>query len=342
MARRVLGACAMAPRPAWCAAAVVVGIATNAYALKPDKHAALTTASCNAAGLPQDFCTRAATEDYDTDVREWTDLSAHAQIADAQTACDSADAAALRLWTLGDQLRQALAAVAASPSEDNVGQAGAALGRALHTIQDDCAHHGMPNPQHAWWSLDDYCNGTTLSPDVQDSAVACAHTETETVMALVAAAVRDSGAADSLGALACASGCTDRDGPTWSEQCDFIGEASTWDGIDRRWNNDVAVPALRAAFAAGLSGSGAPASVCGGDESVLSPAVSDPMLDVSGGTPSCVKAHVLCLGKADGDGGPFADDPAPASGGCTVADPRGGALVLAAVMLIVLRRRNRP
>ncbi|MGE5185308.1 MAG: hypothetical protein ACM31C_24735 [Acidobacteriota bacterium] len=321
---------------------LVVGIAGNAHALKPEKHAAITTDRCTAAGLPQDFCTRAATEDYDTDRREWTDLSAHAQIADDQTACEAADVAAQRLWTLGDQLRQALAAVAASPTEDNVGQAGAALGRALHTIQDDCAHHGMPNPQHAWWSLDDYCNGTTLSPDVQDSAAACASSETATVIALVAAAVRDSGTADSLGALSCASGCTDRDGPTWLEQCDFIGEASNWDGIDRRWNNDVAVPALRAAFAAGLAGSAAPASVCGGDESVLSAAVSDPIVDVSGGTLTCAKAHVLCLGKADTDGGPFADDPAPASGGCTVGDPRGGVLVLGALLMLARRRRGRP
>ncbi len=331
----------MATRIATCTGVMVVLFASNAHALKPDKHAAITTDSCNAVGLPQDFCTRAATEDYDTDNREWNDLSAHAQISDGQTACDAADAAALRVWTLGDQLRQSLAAVAASPSQDNVAQAGAALGRALHTLQDDCAHHGMPNPQHAWWSLDDYCNGTTLSPDVQDAALESARTETEAVMPLVATAIADAGAADSLGTLSCATSCDDRDGPTYLEQCDFIGEASTWDGIDRRWNNDVAVPALRAAFAAGLAGEPAPASICGGDETVMSPATSAPVVDVSGGTPSCVKAHVLCLGKADGgDGGPFADDPAPASGGCAAGDSRGGALALLASLLVVVRRRG--
>ena len=58
--------------------AILVGATTNAYALKPAMHADITSASCKAAGLPSDFCKRSATEDYDTDSREWDDLRAHA------------------------------------------------------------------------------------------------------------------------------------------------------------------------------------------------------------------------------------------------------------------------
>src|SRR5205823_6276616 len=136
---------------------LVLAMTGSAYALKPGAHADLATKSCTAAGLPHDFCARVATEDYDTDSHEWTDLSAHAQIDDGMTACDAADAAAARAWGLGRDLRTLL--------QTDAGAAATALGRALHTIQDDCAHHGMPNPQHAWFSLEDFCEGTALSPD---------------------------------------------------------------------------------------------------------------------------------------------------------------------------------
>ena len=54
--------------------AVLAGVATPAYALKPSAHADIANESCRASGLPRDLCQRIATEDYDTDSREWDDL----------------------------------------------------------------------------------------------------------------------------------------------------------------------------------------------------------------------------------------------------------------------------
>jgi hypothetical protein len=163
----------------------VLGASGSAHALKPGTHADIAKASCIAAGLGKNLCTRIATEDYDTDSREWDDLSAHAQIDDAQTACVAADAAAGRLFVLGTSVRSALAQVAISGGTQTVGDVDALIGRALHTIQDNCAHHGMPNPQHAWFSLGDFCDGTATSPDLQEDAIACARTESDAAMRAV-------------------------------------------------------------------------------------------------------------------------------------------------------------
>jgi hypothetical protein len=178
----------MVSRLGWVVGALLVASGT-AHALKPGTHADVAKASCKAAGLPTSFCTRIATEDYDTDEREWDDLRAHAQIDDGETACTAADRAAERLRGLGHDLRAALALAARTHSEADVGVVGSLVGRALHTVQDNCAHHGMPNPQHAWLSLDDFCDNTSTSPDVQDDAIACARTESDAVMRVVASAV---------------------------------------------------------------------------------------------------------------------------------------------------------
>lgn len=339
-------------------AAVTVALATTlatttAHALKPRAHADLAHASCTAAGLPTDFCRRVATENYNTDADEWDDLAAHAQIAGDQTACEAADGTAGRVWLRATELRAELAALATDRSERRAGKAAELLGRVLHTIQDNCAHHGMPNPQHAWFSLADFCEGTDTSPDVQDEAVACARVETEAVMRLVAATVSPR-AADALGELSCpdeAIGdqrggtqpvCQRRYLPAPWDACEFLGEAQEWDGIDRQWNNDVVTGALRDAFAAGLAGRGALPSPCRGDERTLSPAVSEPILDVSGGTPSCTRAKLFCLGKADEDDHPFADEDTevPAEAGCRTTHAPGG-LVVFGLAALVLRRRRR-
>lgn len=331
----------------------LVGAAAPAHALKPSTHADITQRACAAAGLPPMFCARAATEDYNADAHEWDDLHAHAQIDAGETACDAADLTALRLWRLGDELRRALAATAGAPTEDGVGRAGIALGRALHTIQDNCAHHGMPNPQHAWYSLTDFCEGTRLSPDVQADAAACARTETAAIMTAVAAAIRTTGVSGPLGGYACPlephggdttqrTICDARFLPAPWDACEFLGSAADWDGTDRQWGNARVVPALRAAFTAGLAGHAAPASICGGDEAALAPAVSAPVVDVSAGTPTCTRANVLCLGSADHDDHPFADDDElaePDAGGCAVGGhARGLGLALA---LLALHRRAR-
>src|SRR3954467_8418668 len=102
------------------AIASIAAAAGPAYALKPGAHADITYAACVATGLPRDFCTRTATEDYNTDSREWDDLAAHAQIDGDQTACTAADVAARRVFQLGVAFRGALAAVHTSGGDANV------------------------------------------------------------------------------------------------------------------------------------------------------------------------------------------------------------------------------
>ncbi|MEO8840158.1 MAG: hypothetical protein ABI591_29025 [Kofleriaceae bacterium] len=294
----------------------------TAYALKPATHANIATASCLAAGLGRNTCARIATEDYNTDSREWEDLRAHAQIDDDQTACVAADATAGRLYGLGADLRIALANLSATGSDERATAVDSAIGRALHTIQDNCAHHGMPNPQHAWFSLGDYCDGTKTSPDLDPAAAVCARTETDALMRDIAAAIAAANLPQRLDGYSCPPSPTNNDHgnaqqtvcqvrflPGPFDACNFLGRAKDWDGIDRTWNNAVATPALHAAFAAGLNGEPTRTSMCGGDESRLSNAVSKPVVDVSAGAPSCPTASLFCLGKADDSANPFADDP---------------------------------
>ena len=345
----------MARTLALCVSAVVLGAAGNAHALKPGSHADIAKASCLGAELPADFCTRVATEDYDTDSREWDDLRAHAQIDDGETACGAADRAAARLFGLGGDLRAALAATRRSGSESDVGHVGAAVGRALHTIQDNCAHHGMPNPQHVWFSLGDFCDGTNTSPDTQDDALVCARAETDAMFVAIADAIRTAGVARTLDVHSCPPQphsphdnggppaiCQARFLPGPIDACSFLGRAKDWDGIDRTWENRVATPSLRHAFEAGLAGESVAPSICGGDETVLSSGRSEPMVDVSVGPASCVRASLFCLGKADDSENPFADETsADDTGGCHVG--QGGSatwLVAMGGALLLMRRRR--
>lgn len=335
---------------------VLLGLTADAHALKPAMHAELTKQACVAAGLPEAFCVRAATENYNADAREWDDLHAHAQIDGGETACDAADKTARRVWVLGSDLRAELAVLTMRPDdEDAVGRAAAIVGRALHTIQDNCAHHGMPNPQHAWFSLADFCDGTRTSPDVQADAIGCARGETTAAMTAVAAAVREAGVARSLARHSCPSNpnddggaqqrpvCENRFLPAPWDACAFLGEAEDWDGIDRQWNNDAVVPALRAELAAGIAFRPPLASVCGGDPAAIAAPVSEPVVDVAGGTPSCNRAHLLCLGSADLDDHPFADEEAAADdgGGCAAGGNPGGASGALLLLGAILARRRR-
>jgi uncharacterized protein (TIGR03382 family) len=335
------------------AVGLVVAATSTAHALKPAVHADVTTTSCRAAGLGRNLCARIATEDYNTDAHEWTDLRAHAQIDDGQTACTAADATAQRMFGLGADLRAALAGVASGVSEDRVTKVDALLGRALHTIQDDCAHHGMPNPQHAWFSLGDYCDGTETSPDLDPAALACAKTETAAVMTEVAAAIRNAGIATRLDGYSCPEVSTNGDhgGSTQTvcdqralpgpfDACEFLGEAKTWDGIDRTWNNAIVAPALRGAFSAGLAGAHEPAAICGGNEARIANPVSKPIVEIAQGAPHCAKASLFCLGKADDTDNPFADDPVSTDDvGCNAGG--GSGLGLALLVLVRTSRRRR-
>lgn len=327
---------------------LVAAVAGPAHALKPATHASVTEAACKSAGLPKDFCRRVGTENYDTDMQEWDDLAAHAQIDGSQTACVAADAAATRVYSLAAAVHARLATLRDNDTTDRVGELDKLLGRALHTIQDDCAHHGMPNPQHAWFSLTDFCAGTETSPDLDPDAVACAKTETAAVMQLVAAQVRATGTAGILGGYSCPeaitgeggspnrTACDDKFLPAPWQACKFLGEASQWDGIDRTWDNARVVPALRDAFARGITAKSAPPAICGGREDAIARPVSEPTVDITAGAPTCGAAHLLCLGKADDGESPFDGDvETEDSAGCSTGHGQGAlpALVLLALLV---------
>src|SRR5437660_1463747 len=110
-------------------------MSSSAWALKPGKHRDLAQTACYDARLPAAFCDRMGKQVFETDYLEWTDLSAHAQRERGQDRCTAADLAIARL----DRLGRALVADAHARAFE---QAAIDLGRALHTLQDECAHHG--------------------------------------------------------------------------------------------------------------------------------------------------------------------------------------------------------
>jgi hypothetical protein len=314
---------------------LLVSLVQPAWALKPAKHRSIAEAACGSAKLPDAFCRRMGQVDFETDYREWTDLSAHAQTPDGSDLCGAADASAARLETLA----RALVAAAQRGDQD---AAAVALGRAIHTLQDECAHHGMTNEQHAYYSLDQTCSGDQVSPDVQPDAIACATARTERAMTAAAAALAgtDWRGVDEL--------CLDADNqdtcanavlPTPAQACDFLAEFKQWSGVDSTWNAAIAGPALENAFAAGLRGDPVSTSVCAqGSIDPLAPAAQ-----VSIGNVTCGLTDVGCLGKVDGDGDsadPYGDPPAPsATNGCSAGG--GGLVMLLAVVFGSVRSRPR-
>jgi hypothetical protein len=113
------------------------------------------------------FCRRIGREAFETDYHEWEDLTAHAQRYLGQERCSAADAVLTRIDTL------ARMAITKIRSRDQEGAA-IAIGRALHTLQDECSHQGMTNEEHSFYSLTQTCEHADVSPDIQPAAIACA------------------------------------------------------------------------------------------------------------------------------------------------------------------------
>jgi MYXO-CTERM domain-containing protein len=315
---------------------VVVGTPGDAWALKPGTHRELAEAACTREGLPDAFCRRMGKQTYETDYQEWNDLSAHAQRELGEDRCTAADAALTRVDRLArDLVKQARAG--------QLEAAAVSLGRALHTIQDECAHHGMTNQEHAFYSLTQQCSGDQVSPDVQPAALACARTRTAEVMTLAARALADVswGAASDL--------CTD-----WSSEnqrdkcqnaalpspfmaCDFLGEHKDWDGDDSTWDPTKVGDALVASFGAGLTNTPSTRSMCGANASAIDPPNPRAPLTDRSKKLGCFSTSLGCLGKVDG-GGESSD--ATSSGGCsTTSSSSAGLLVLALAFLAGRRRR---
>lgn len=327
------------------ATAVVVGASAGpAIALAPAKHRAILEAACAEVDLPYEFCRRAGRADYETDYREWLTLAAHAQREVGQDRCSAADAAADRVEELG-------LAVADAANRGDYGAAADQLGRAIHTLQDECAHHGMTNPEHAFYSMEQTCGEGDTSPDIQPAAIACATTRTRDVMRTVAAALAsadryamdrvcegyggggDGGNQDTT--------CAQAALPTPVMGCHFLAEHRDWDGTDTAWDGATVGPALVAAFTDGLAGGAASRSVCAGDDRAIDP--PSPHADVTDRDVGCALTDIGCLGRAD-DPNDGADD-APDTGGCHSGRDGVHSLVAAAILIVLVggvgRQRRR-
>lgn len=312
----------------------------EAWALKPAKHRQLAEASCAQARLPDAFCRRMGKAVYETDYREWEDLSAHAQTARGQDRCSAAEAATTRVESLA---RSVVTAVRARDYE----RAAVDLGRALHTIQDECAHHGMTNEEHAFLSLEQTCEGMDTSPDVQPEAIACAAQRTATVMNQVRVAVAgtawsgvDGLCRDWHGDNQDSDACANASLPSPVMACEFLSLFDDYNGVDSRWNSAVVGPSLLDAFEAGLRGDAASRTMCAGDAHAIDPVAPHAVQEVRDVT--CGLTDIGCLGKVD-DGtevDPYGEDTAPATGGCS-SSGGAGSLLLALLSVSLLGARSR-
>jgi hypothetical protein len=312
-----------------------------AFALDQSVHQSISHDTCVDAGLPQDFCERVGTEAYNVDSYEWQQPEAHAQMADGSTVvCEAAQAALDRERVLGADIRDSVVELAQSPSEDLRIHIATQLGRALHTIQDDCAHHGMPNVEHAWWSRLDSCSGSKTSPDAQPEAADCAATETAAVFAAFEQQLDQAGvSASALDGLP--EGWTHW--PKRSDICAFLREADHWDGTARGWDNEIVVPQLREQLTHALTADdGWAVDACAVPNLVL--ASSRVHVDISRPPAMCLKLQIYCVasgGKSDAeDMPPPWEDNKPASSGCTAGGDAGWLLALLGFTSFVRRPRR--
>ncbi|MBV8762218.1 MAG: hypothetical protein JO257_33310 [Deltaproteobacteria bacterium] len=324
MARKVLsGRVIMRTRLLVLPLLAVLGASAPAWALKPGAHRDLAQKACAANRLPAPFCERMGKQVYETDYLEWTDLSAHAQREYGQDRCDAAEAAATRV----EMLARAMVDHAAAERYDD---AAVDLGRALHTLQDECAHHGMTNEEHAFYSIEDTCGEGNLSPDTQLDALACAKARTDRIMTAAAAALRGTSWAGIEELCEFPNGCTLASLPSPFQACDFLARHYEWDGVDSRWNGDIVGPALEDAFARGLRGDPVSVAMCDAPDAIDPVTSRATVSDLEAG---CLVTDVLCLGKADEQ--PAVATPPPSTAGCAA----GGSPSLL-VALLALRRRK--
>lgn len=320
-------------------------VPVSASALAQSKHRGLSYSACSKQKLPNAFCVSVGAASYNVDHFEWDDLAAHAQPEVGEAKCDAANKTVGRVATLAAEIRKlGQAATQYDPA------LAVALGRVLHTVQDNCAHTGMPNVQHAWASVADSCTESESSPDVQPAAIACAEKETALVMETFAAH------------FTVPTPPSDPDPqaqqdpqyfPPRSGVCDFLKSAVTWDGVDRRWNGELVVAAVRDQLTTGLGGEASIIDVCASGPAALEPVAPAATIDVSHPVEWCPLLKIYCAGKTDDTNvappweaaeAPTSDE-STADAGCSLA---GGAsdrtlapLALAAGALLLRRRARR-
>jgi len=336
---------------------VVIGLLVCAtrpsFAFSAAVHEETTKTLCGEAGLPTQFCDRVAIEAASVDGLEWDDLAAHAQLAEGLPLCESANAVITRLVALRDEFRASLAKLAGTPPrrwyeyEGLAARVATAVGRGLHTLQDNHAHLGVSNPEHAWFSLGDECGGAWRSPDDDPAALADARRVTTAALRQVEAEIAQAGVRILLNQYSCkesraesGSGtpaCAPTSSPTPWAVCRYLAEAERWDGIDRRWD----ITATETGFLEAFLG-GARWDMC---ETTVLYAPPRPTVDISHGAPTCPAIHLLCLGHAD-EAGTAAGATVPAEvAGCRVArhgDAPAWLALLALAGLPLARWRPRP
>jgi MYXO-CTERM domain-containing protein len=317
-----------------------------AFALNQSEHRSISETACLDHGLDANFCELVGTTAYNVDASEWSDPAAHAQAAEGQSKCAGANAAANRVATLTASIR---AQFSAPEGVARTNAIAVALGRVLHTVQDNCAHDGQPNSQHAWASLSDSCYDTDISPDVQPEAIDCATQETGAAITEFIDAMAET--------TATSGGITDVEAnahwPARGDVCAFLDTANSWDGVDRRWDHPTMVANIGDVFALGISGAPAPGDLCASDPHAIDPPSPAPVVDTSGGEDFCFTVKLYCIGKADSADAapPWVPPEAPApqasndSGGCSLASPPAGSSgatwLLASLALLLYRRRRR-
>ena len=323
----------------------ILGTTGTAFALSQSEHAAITLRTCVAAGFTDDFCERVADEIYNTDFAEFNNLAAHSQPDPGASACTAAGKSMQRLLDLGRETRAGLRAVKAQPNNTDLSaKVAKAMGRALHTIEDNCAHEGRDNPQHAWASLKDSCQGTNESPDSQDAARSCAEREATAIFSALDQSLTELG----VDRAVLTPWEVAKKWPPRAEVCAFLRDASTWDGRDRRWNNAIVVPAFRNQLVKALTSDTAQLDNICADGRSLAIAAPAPTVDTSAGQELCFKIKSYCLGTGKADG----EDEAPPwetgaeeqeqGSGCNAGGGNAGWLfMLLAASVAMLCRRTR-
>lgn len=208
--------------------------------LKTEDHRAITTEYCIRAGFHDAFCARVAAEAFVVDREEWEHPWAHAMPQPGQSSCDAAAAVQKALVDRGNEIRRTLARP--TLGRDEIETLAKALGRALHALQDNCAHQGMTNPQHSWYSIRGFCDGTGEDPDTAPSALECGANETKLVFRTMKEAFR---AARHDPASLWQAHDMAAPQPSLAHVCEFLGEWRGFDGKDARWELSVTAPAFR-------------------------------------------------------------------------------------------------
>lgn len=262
--------------------------------LKTDDHRAITNEYCVRAGFHDAFCARVASEAFITDRIEWDHPWAHGMPRPGQGHCDAAAEVQQHLTRHGRQIRS----IVARPSlgRRDLEELAQALGRALHALQDNCAHEGMTNPQHSWYSVRGFCSMSGEDPDTAPAALECAATETRlafrAMKEVFRAAGKDPASLWQAPDMAAPN-------PGLDHVCQFLGEWSQFDGKDSRWDIGVTAPKLRETLTTAiLTGDATPplceglAAPAGGGSPIAVKRPRPPVTRVS--DPTCLPIKVLC------------------------------------------------